>query len=99
MRNKIFKSCLLSLVTVYMLSGCGKTNSSIKAPKFEIPKASYSIVESDDRFLRIDSMDGWIYVDKNTGVQYLWVSRGYSGGLTTMLDSDGKPLLYKGDVD
>ena len=30
--------------------------------------------------------------DKETGVQYLWVKSGYSGGLSPLLDSDGKPL-------
>jgi len=31
--------------------------------------------------------------DKETGVQYLWVKSGYSGGLTVLLDADGKPLV------
>ena len=31
--------------------------------------------------------------DKETGVQYLWVKSGYAGGLTPLLDSDGKPLI------
>ena len=31
--------------------------------------------------------------DKETGVQYLWVKSGYSGGLSPLLDSDGKPLI------
>ena len=30
--------------------------------------------------------------DKETGVQYLWVKSGYSGGLSPLLDSDGKTL-------
>ena len=30
--------------------------------------------------------------DKETGVQYLWVKSGYAGGLTPLLDADGKPL-------
>ena len=31
--------------------------------------------------------------DKETGVQYLWVKSGYAGGLSPLLDSDGKPLI------
>lgn len=31
--------------------------------------------------------------DKETGVQYLWVKSGYCGGLTPLLDTDGKPLI------
>ena len=34
-----------------------------------------------------------IWVDKETGVQYLYRSSGYSGGLTVLVDKDGKPLL------
>ncbi len=31
--------------------------------------------------------------DKETGVQYLWIVSGYAGGLTPLLDADGKPLI------
>ena len=36
-----------------------------------------------------------IYLDKETGVQYLYVQNGYSGGLTPLLDADGKPVITK----
>lgn len=34
-----------------------------------------------------------IWVDKNTGVNYLFRSDGYAGGLTPLLDNDGKPVV------
>lgn len=34
-----------------------------------------------------------IWVDRETGVNYLWHASGYSGGLTVMLDQDGKPVV------
>ena len=34
-----------------------------------------------------------IYVDKETGVNYLYVRNGYSGGLTPLLDAGGKPVI------
>ena len=34
-----------------------------------------------------------ILVDKETGVNYLYVSGGYAGGLTVLLDKDGKPVI------
>lgn len=34
-----------------------------------------------------------IYVDKETGVNYLFVSYGNAGGLTPLLDRDGKPVI------
>ena len=36
-----------------------------------------------------------IYVDKETGVNYLYVQNGYSGGLTSLLDADGKPAASR----
>jgi hypothetical protein len=34
-----------------------------------------------------------ILVDKETGVNYLFYSSGYAGGLTVLLDKDGKPVI------
>ncbi len=34
-----------------------------------------------------------IWVDTETGVNYLFHSSGYSGGLTPLLDRDGKPIV------
>ena len=34
-----------------------------------------------------------IWVDKETGVNYLYHSSGYGGGLTPLLDRDGKPVI------
>ena len=34
-----------------------------------------------------------IWVDKETGVNYLYHAAGYSGGLTVLVDKDGKPII------
>jgi hypothetical protein len=34
-----------------------------------------------------------IWVDKQTGVNYLFHEDGYAGGLTPLLDRDGKPIV------
>ena len=34
-----------------------------------------------------------VFVDKETGVNYLFVASGYAGGLTPLLDADGKPVV------
>ena len=53
----------------------------------------------EKRFERIYKQGGLggceIFVDTETGVQYLFCQSGYAGGLTTLLDAEGKPLLYK----
>ena len=54
------------------------------------------MAKHDDRFIKVHSeaMGGrMILVDKVTGVNYLFVSSGYAGGLTPLLDRDGKPII------
>ena len=34
-----------------------------------------------------------IWVDKETGVNYVYCRSGYAGGLTPLLDRDGKPIV------
>ena len=50
-----------------------------------------------DRFVKIYSQGALttmeIWVDRETGVQNLFHRDGYSGGLTPLLDQDGKPLI------
>ncbi len=52
------------------------------------------------RFVRIlseGSLGGtrMLYVDKETGVTYLFIQAGYGAGLTPLLDADGKPVITK----
>lgn len=34
-----------------------------------------------------------VIVDKNTGVNYMFIQSGNSGGLTPLLDREGKPIV------
>ena len=51
----------------------------------------------EKRFERIYSQGGMssteIWVDKETGINYLYHASGYAGGLTPLLDRDGKPVV------
>ena len=50
----------------------------------------------DKRFIKVYSQGAGsteILVDKETGVNYLFHSSGYAGGLTVLLDSEGKPIV------
>ena len=54
------------------------------------------MAKKEDRFIKVHSeaMGGrMILVDKVTGVNYLFVQSGYAGGLTPLLDRDGKPII------
>ncbi len=52
---------------------------------------------NNDRFERIYSQGKLtateIWVDKQTGVNYIFHQSGYAGGMTPLLDRDGKPVI------
>ena len=54
----------------------------------------------EDRFIKTVVDNGGfndaymdIYVDKKTGVNYLFARNGYAGGLCVLVDRDGKPIV------
>lgn len=94
MKRKIL-AVLLSL-SILSLTGCVSENVSDTNKLYSrTSDATYSIYSEDERFMKIDSINGWIYVDKQTKVQYLFVKRQNAGGLTILVDEDGKPLLWQ----
>ena len=40
-----------------------------------------------------------IYIDRDTRCQYLWVKDGSAGGMHLLVNPDGTPKLYEGDVE
>ena len=81
--------------------------------RFEHPKSNdynhllYDIIKENiggyfmDRFKKVyrqgvlEILEVW--VDTETGVNYLFKANGYAGGLTALLDKDGKPVItYNG---
>lgn len=40
-----------------------------------------------------------IWVDRVTGVNYLYHENGYSGGLTVLVDAEGKPVVDRYSPD
>lgn len=70
-------SILLAVMLVVTLVSCAAPDEKIK-----------------DRFeSKYDGDFKTVIVDQDTGVMYLFVKRGYGGGLSVMLDRDGKPLI------
>ena len=51
----------------------------------------------NDRFVKVYSQGAVniteIWVDRETGVNYMFQRSGYAGGLTPLLDRDGKPVI------
>ena len=56
------------------------------------------MAEKKKRFVRTMQEAGWsgsseIWVDRETGVNYLYHTAGNSGGLTPLLNRDGTPVI------
>ena len=57
-----------------------------------------------ERFVKVLDESGFItcseiWMDTQTGVQYLYHASGNSGGLTVLVDAEGKPLLHRRTPD
>ncbi len=62
------------------------------------------MAKKDSRFVKVLEDGGFIssseiWVDTQTGVQYLYHASGNSGGMTVLVDAEGKPLLYRKSPD
>lgn len=60
--------------------------------------------KGNERFVKVLDESGIItcsevWVDTQTGVQYLYHASGNSGGLTVLVDAEGKPLLHRRTPD
>jgi len=58
------------------------------------------VAKKDSRFVKVLEDSGFIssseiWVDTQTGVQYLFHFNGNAAGLTVLVDAEGKPLLYR----
>lgn len=55
------------------------------------------MAKTEDRFVKTYSQGAVnvteIWVDKQTGINYLFHASGYSGGLTVLLNRDGAPVI------
>ena len=54
------------------------------------------MAKKEERFVKIHSENmgsEMILVDRQTGVNYLFVASGYAGGLTVLLNRDGTPVI------
>ena len=86
---------ILSLILCLMLNcsliGCGGSESSDDYPVY--------ITIAGRPYLRIDiENDDYILVDVEYKTQYWFMQHGYGDTMTLLVDSEGKPLLYEGEI-
>ena len=79
------KKVLVAVLSVTLLiSGCVSANANAGIEEVQAPLV---LVEETPTYN--------IYVDRDTGVMYLWVMTMYKGGLTVMLNADGTPKIWQ----
>lgn len=86
---------IIILIMATLLVGCANDSDS------DEKQLSFSI---EDRFVRIGyernvtTSNYFIYVDKETRVMYWGMSSSYASALSPILNPDGTPELYDGDL-
>lgn len=84
--KSVIAAGLLSALICTVVQSCrDRGNDTVKAAESE-------------RFKLIDSYENLtskikVFVDNDTGVQYLMYKSGYGVGVTVMVDGEGKPLM------
>lgn len=88
MKKKLFCLLLILMSPICFLFGGCKNAETLSTKDFAVISCSQSLGSTTV-----------IYVHRETRVMYLYIKMGYSGGLTVMLDADGKPLIYEGEIN
>lgn len=88
---------IFALLMCLCLSGC-----SVEVPEPEVEaeveveeKPTVKCVEK----IYTDREDYSIFVDTETKVMYVFIQRGYRGGAVMLVNADGTPRLYEGELE
>ena len=94
MKKFILMCCLLFGIS---LAGCGGREDA-DANYMTINDRIFYNISSDDVGFNGRSWD--IYVDTETRVQYIifFGDQSYSASVVVLVDADGKPILYEGEL-
>ena len=95
MKKKLISLLLVLVMPMLVLCGCScgvNTNSS-----FSPVGTEYKV--GDTVLVKVSDGDSFcIFVDKETRVMYLANTEAYRYGLTVMVNADGTPMLYEGEL-
>lgn len=90
MGKKIFCLLLLLIMPVMVLCGCSDTISNDIGTEYKVGNVYLVKVEDSKSFA--------IFVHKETRVMYLANTETYRFGLSVMLNTDGTPMLWEGEL-
>lgn len=90
---KKVKLMLCGILLSISLAGC----SAIDTAEAE---AEPNYISAGGRtFVKVPGDNGFLLVDKDTKVQYLVYGYSERRSMAVIVDSDGKPILYEGEVE
>lgn len=89
---KKFLLFLLGITLCFSIYGCAGPLEAHTSKGEALGHERFKIIEGDISYQAI-------LVDTETGVEYLWISEYSRGGLTVIVDPDGKPLIAPGFKD
>lgn len=92
MKKKIFCLLLLLIMPIILLFGCASDNAQTSEIGKEYIVGNVILVKVEK------GEDFDLFVDKNTKVIYIYNKTSYQGGLTAMLNADGTPMLWEGEL-
>lgn len=87
----IFCGLLLSVALV----GCGKEGEVYDVDYMTIADHTFKVVTEETG---VGLGTRAIYIDVDTKVQYVRFNSGYYGSMSILVDADGKPILYDGEI-
>lgn len=90
MKKKILCLLMVLILPVLCLCGCSKSTTSNTNAQGD----SLVCVEQNANL----SGCYYIFVNRNTRVMYFYFRSGNGGGLIVMLNADGTPMLWEGEL-
>lgn len=84
---------LIVVVLLCLIVLCSCSNN-----KTENSNRCYVVTNDITFVLVVDTSYLDVFVHKETKVIYIFNNASYKGGMTPLLDEDGKPILWEGDL-
>lgn len=104
------QECTLKIQKVFcrkspLVKGLPKRQRTIVERVKNMSDKPMKATKGDERFYfayrQNRGLDGeaQVWIDKETGVNYLYLAQGYGAGLTPLLDADGKPIVTPVEIE
>lgn len=96
-RLRKYKLVLLIMALILTMTGCGESNTH--SEKIQNQSNFEKIYDDNSNILKNSTAAFRIYVDKQTGVEYIETRMDNSSdAFVVRVDKDGKPIIYNNNI-